>query len=291
MDRYLPEHRHITIHQAEVLQNPGSVHDLIRERMSYMYINLNGVLGWQLIDSEYEDAIADFLLFIEFVIDENNSVPMIYRAHDLYTIGHLDGNRHAFLLNQDREGQLYRTMECLNHYGIPYTLMEELGDSYPDLEAAAEIRRADLAIGQDGFETALNFLLMEDPLEVIRNTSFSYLYLSIFVCEGRRILHVRDSIINHFAGMGVPVPEILLQYLYGWGAASYILWNYAIGNQGPFNYYSIIADFGRMGIQQMAGTFDFIKQAVEPRNINTDMVDLYHATVNQFNQRMFGEHP
>lgn len=143
IDNYLPHTRHITIAVAEILDTPGSVHDLIRDRMAYQYIDLNGTLGWQLKDSEYDGDIEDFLLFVEFVIDENQSVPMIYRAHDLYTVGHLNRNRHAFLLNQGREEQLESTINCLEHYEIPFTVMEALGDSYPDLEVADVIQRRD----------------------------------------------------------------------------------------------------------------------------------------------------
>lgn len=288
IDNYLPQTRHITIAVAEILENPGRIHDLIRDRMAYQYLDLNGTLGWQLLDSEYDGEIENFLFFVEFVMVENNSVPMIYRAHDLYTIGQLGPNRHAFLLNQGREGQLDRTTDCLEHYEIPYTLMEHLGDTYSELEAAAGIQRRELKIGQHGFETALNNLLKENPSEDLSKTGFSYLFLSMFVCEGRRILHVRDNVTTHFAGAGMVVPENLLQYLYGWAAASHILAAYANGDAGPYNFYSVIADFGRMNIGQMAGTYDLIKQALEPRNIETDMVWEYQKTVNRFFQKMFG---
>lgn len=98
MAAYLPQHRHITILVDEVLQFPGSLHELIRERMSTPYLNLEGLEGWQLNDNEIEYSTPNFLLFVEFVFDENDSVPMIYRGHDLYTVGHLNRNRHAFLL-------------------------------------------------------------------------------------------------------------------------------------------------------------------------------------------------
>ncbi|WOH15169.1 hypothetical protein DCAR_0934706 [Daucus carota subsp. sativus] len=155
---------------------------------------------------------------------------MIYRGHDLYTVGHLDRYRHAFLLVQERKSQLRWTIKCLRHYGIRHTMMHAIGDSYPALEAVAQIRRAELSIGQQGFLTALNHLLVENPLANIRNTGFSYLFLCVFVCEGRRIVLVRDSIVHNFTGLGLPVPEYLLQYVYGWAGASFILEAFATAN-------------------------------------------------------------
>lgn len=92
---------------------------------------------------------------------------------------------------------------------------------------------------------------------------------------------MRDNITTHFARAGMAVPENLLQYLYGWGAASFILSAYAQGNLGPLNFYSIIANFGRMNIGDMAGTFDLIKQGHEPRNREINMVEEYQSENSQ----------
>lgn len=146
---------------------------------------------------------------------------------------------------------------------------------YPALEAVAQIRRAELSIGQQGFLTALNHLLVEDPLANIQNTGFSYLYLCVFVCEGRRIVLVRDSIVHNFGGLGLAVPEHLLQYV------TFILEAFATANLGPFQDYSILADYGRMQIWDMVRTWDLIKHAMAPRNNEIDMVALYNETVIQ----------
>ena len=43
MAAYLPQHCHITILVDEVLEYPGSLHELIRERMSTLYLDIDGL--------------------------------------------------------------------------------------------------------------------------------------------------------------------------------------------------------------------------------------------------------
>ena len=65
----------------------------------------------------------------------------------------------------------------------------------------------ELNIGQEGFEIAPNNLLETNPLINIRCTTFSYLYLAIFICEGMRILYIHNSIFSTFVEKGMTVPE------------------------------------------------------------------------------------
>ena len=159
---YIDEDYHIAISVVEALLYPGRVHDTIKNKMAKVYCEFgHGVTGWKLKESEYNDNIRALLLFVEFAFDEDESVTLIIRAHDLYIIGHLGQNRHAFLLKQGRMNQLRKTQQCLNMHNIPYTVMESIGDSYPALESKAQIQRMELNIGQEGFKKALNNLLRE----------------------------------------------------------------------------------------------------------------------------------
>ena len=104
-------------------------------------------------------------------------------------------------------------------------------------------------------------------------------------------MHIRDSIIGSFAGEGMAVPENFLQYLYGWGAASYILAAYATNNQAPLNYYHVRADHGRMGVVDMSWAYPLIKHARAPRHVNTDMMALYQSTVDRYRRNILRELP
>lgn len=65
----MPLYRYITIYVFEILQNPGSMHNQIMNRIVYQYLNMDGVLGWELCDSENDDNVDNFLLFAEFVFN------------------------------------------------------------------------------------------------------------------------------------------------------------------------------------------------------------------------------
>lgn len=82
-------------------------------------------------------------------------------------------------------------------------------------------------IGKYGFLASLAYLLAPDPFrQGLRPLAFSYLYLSVFVCEGRRSPPIRYHIVTHFHGLGVALPIELLELIYAWGSASKITDSY-----------------------------------------------------------------